>query len=126
MCKFILFLDLFLLLSQATCRRRRFTGAELSTRFLQGFLNPRCGRVRAAEHAPRSPFRVLERRYCLAEIVERGGGVLGPRRRDAVDAFPRKDYSPGNKLISGLRDSAVSWAIILPLYWYCEKGAVAA
>ena len=35
-----------------------------------------------------------------------------------------KDYSPGNKLISGLRDSAVSWAIILPLYWYCEKGAV--
>ena len=37
-----------------------------------------------------------------------------------------KDYSPGNKLISGLRDSAVSWAIILPLYWYCEKGAAAA
>ena len=36
------------------------------------------------------------------------------------------DYSPGNKLISGLRDSAVSWAIILPLYWYCEKGAVVA
>ena len=36
------------------------------------------------------------------------------------------DYSPGNKLISGLRDSAVSWAIILPLYWYCEKGATVA
>ena len=36
-----------------------------------------------------------------------------------------KDYSPGNKLISGLRDSAVSWAIVLPLYWYCEKGAMA-
>ena len=34
-----------------------------------------------------------------------------------------ESYSPGNKLISGLRDSAVSWAIILPLYWYCEKGA---
>ena len=33
-----------------------------------------------------------------------------------------ESYSPGNKLISGLRDSAVSWAIILPLYWYCEKG----
>ena len=37
-----------------------------------------------------------------------------------------ESYSPGNKLISGLRDSAVSWAIILPLYWYCEKGAAAA
>ena len=37
-----------------------------------------------------------------------------------------KDYSPGNKLISGLRDSAVSWAIILPLYYYCEKGVAAA
>ena len=37
-----------------------------------------------------------------------------------------ESYSPGNKLISGLRDSAVSWVIILPLYWYCEKGAVAA
>ena len=37
-----------------------------------------------------------------------------------------RDDSPGNKLISGLRDSAVSWAIILPLYWYCEKGAAAA
>ena len=36
-----------------------------------------------------------------------------------------KDYSPGNKLISGLRDSAVSWAIILPLYYYCENGAAA-
>ena len=36
------------------------------------------------------------------------------------------DYSPGNKLISGLRDSAVSWAIILPLYYYCEKGAAVA
>jgi len=32
--------------------------------------------VRAAEHAPRDPFHVLERRHGLAEIVERGGGVL--------------------------------------------------
>ena len=37
-----------------------------------------------------------------------------------------ESYSPCNKLISGLRDSAVSWAIILPLYWYCEKGVTAA
>ena len=31
-------------------------------------------RVRATEHAPRGPFRVLERRHGLAEIVERGAG----------------------------------------------------
>ena len=36
-------------------------------------------RVRATEHAPRGPFRVLERRHGFAEIVERGGGVLGRR-----------------------------------------------
>ena len=73
--------------------------------------------MRAAEHTPRDLFRLLERRYGLAEIFERCAVVL-------VEC-PRI-YSPGNKLISGLRDSAVSWAIILPLYWYCEKGAAAA
>ena len=30
----------------------------------------------ASKHAPRDPFRRLERRHGLAEIVERGGGVL--------------------------------------------------
>ena len=35
--------------------------------------------VRAAEHAPGGPFRVLERRYGLAEIVERGRGVIAER-----------------------------------------------
>ena len=66
-----------------------------------------------------------------------GYGTLGHVRgrlleREQASAFNfyrasvDKDYSPGNKLISGLRDSAVSWAIILPLYWYCEKGAAAA
>ena len=30
----------------------------------------------ATEHAPRDPLRVLERIYGLAEMVERGGGVL--------------------------------------------------
>ena len=33
--------------------------------------------MRTPEHAPRDPFRVLERRHGLAEIVERGAGVLG-------------------------------------------------
>ena len=32
-------------------------------------------RVRATEHASRDPFRVLERRHGLAEIVERGAAV---------------------------------------------------
>ena len=31
--------------------------------------------MRAAEHAPRGPFYLLQRRYRLAEIVERGVGV---------------------------------------------------
>ena len=35
-----------------------------------------CGRVRAAEDAPRDPFRLLERRHGLAQIVERGIVVL--------------------------------------------------
>ena len=54
-----------------TSRRRRLAGAETSLRDLQGTLNPRCDRVRAAKHAPRGPFHVLERRHSLAQIVER-------------------------------------------------------
>ena len=34
--------------------------------------------MRAAEHAPRDPSRVLERRHGLAEIVEHGAVVLVP------------------------------------------------
>ena len=30
----------------------------------------------ATEHAPRDPFQLLECRHCLADIVERGAGVL--------------------------------------------------
>ena len=43
---------------------------------MQSALNSRCGRVRATQHAPRGPFRVLERRHGLADIIERGGEVL--------------------------------------------------
>jgi len=32
--------------------------------------------VRSSKHALRDPYRLLERRHGLAEIVERGGGVL--------------------------------------------------
>ena len=44
-------------------------------------LNRKRDRVRAAEHAPRDPLRVLERRHGLAEIVERGASVWVERRR---------------------------------------------
>ena len=38
---------------------------------MQGRPYPRCGRMRAAEHAPCNLFRLLERFYGQAEIVER-------------------------------------------------------
>ena len=64
-----------------TLRRRRFAGAELGSRVLQGSLNPRCVRVRATKHAPRDAVRVLERTHGLAEIVERGAFVIVERLR---------------------------------------------
>ena len=39
-------------------------------------LDLHCGRMYATEHALCDPSRILERRYSLAEIVERGVGVL--------------------------------------------------
>ena len=52
-----------------------FAGAERGSRDLQILLNPRREWMRAAEHAPRDPPRVHERRHGLAEIVGRGAGV---------------------------------------------------
>jgi hypothetical protein len=63
-------------------RRRRFAGAERCSRVLQFFLNSRCGRVRAAEHASCDPFRVLECRQGLAAIIERGALVIAERYTD--------------------------------------------
>ena len=37
-------------------------------------------RVRATEHASRDPFRVIERRHGLAEVVDRGAVVHRLRR----------------------------------------------
>jgi|TARA_B100000459_G_C8545689_1_gene187008 hypothetical protein len=37
--------------------------------------------VRAAENAPRDQFDLFERRHGLADIVERGTGVVAERRR---------------------------------------------
>ena len=61
--------------------RLLFAGAERGSRDLQGMSNPHCVRVRAAEDASRGPFRVLERRHGLAEVVKRGAGVFVKRLR---------------------------------------------
>ena len=71
-------------------RRRRLSGAEPISRDSQGFLDPHCERVRATEDAPRGPSRVLVRRYGLAEIVERGGGVLVERHRVSTPYLERE------------------------------------
>ena len=42
---------------------------ERGSRKSQVTLNSRRGRMRAPQHAPRRPFRVLERRYGFVEIV---------------------------------------------------------
>jgi len=49
-----------------------FAGAEQFSSSSQVALKPRCERVRAAEHLPRGPFRVLELIHGLADIFERG------------------------------------------------------
>ena len=50
-------------------------------RVSQRFLNLHNIRVRAAEHASRDPFRVLDGRQGLADVVERGCGVIVERVR---------------------------------------------
>ena len=72
-------------------------GAEYGSRVWQFALNVYCERVRSAEHAPEDPFRLLERRHGLAEIVERrigwsivlrgiymGSLILGASRQDSM------------------------------------------
>ena len=58
----------------------RLAGAEGCARVLQHVLSLLRGRVRGSKHASRGPFRVLERRHGLAEIIERGAGVIKERR----------------------------------------------
>ena len=53
-----------------------FAGAEHGSRRLQVTLDLRQEGVRAAKDAPHDPFRVLESRHCLSQIVERRSGVL--------------------------------------------------
>ena len=58
-----------------------FAGCERGSRHSQIVPNAICDRVRTSKHTPRDPFRLLERRYGLAEIVERGVVVLVERPR---------------------------------------------
>ena len=51
--------------------------------------------MRAPEHAPRGPFRLLERRHGLAKIVEGGSGILETRHW----AFLR--FSPLTLVVAG-------------------------
>ena len=72
------------------------------------FLNRRCERVRATEHAPHGPSRVLERIHGLAEIVKCGLVVVvelspAPRRR-SVDSRQRfKTTRPSSRRLRALR-----------------------
>ena len=67
--------SLFSLYLRTPRRRLHFAGAERCSRVSQLILDPRCGRVRTAEHPPRGPSYLLERRHAFAEIVERGSFV---------------------------------------------------
>ena len=82
--------------------RRRLAGGEGCSRPFQMGLKCRGERVRATEHAPRCPFYFLECRHRLAEIVERGGGVLiecprviPPRPERKCSTFPENTSRQG-------------------------------
>ena len=66
-------------------RRWRLVGGECGSNSSQGDLHFLCERVRATKHAPRDPFHVFDRCHCLAEIVERGAGVLAERYSVCMD-----------------------------------------
>ena len=53
-----------------------FAGGEHGPRRSHTFPKPGDDWVRTSEHAPGGPFRRLERRHGLAEIVERGAVVF--------------------------------------------------
>ena len=59
--------------------------------------------MRATEHAPRDRFHVLERRHGLAQIVERGSGVLVECRSERR-AFRFTVSDPAATLFLGVFD----------------------
>ena len=58
-----------------------FASGKRSSRASQSALKIRYERVRAAEHAPRGPLRLLERLHCLVDIIKRGVVVSAERQR---------------------------------------------
>jgi hypothetical protein len=70
--------------------QRSHYAREGCARALVGTLDPSCGRVRAAEHAPRNPCRFLERRHGFAEIAERGAIVSTERQPVAPPHIDRE------------------------------------
>ncbi len=71
-------------------RRLLLAGAELGSRNSEIVPDCCCKWVRATENAPRGPFRVLERRHGVAEIVERGAGVF-VKRASVIRPHPERD-----------------------------------
>ena len=69
-----------------------FAGGERFSRESQTALNPRCDRVRGAEHASRGPFRVLECLNGLAEIVQSRAVVVVERLR-VIPPHPERELS---------------------------------
>jgi hypothetical protein len=59
-------------------------------RFSQGAFKKICDRVRSSEHVPRGPFRFLDHRHGLAQIVERGTVVKVEQSR-ANQPHPERD-----------------------------------
>ena len=82
-------MEVFLVVGGVLGRRWRIAGAKHGARGSQAALNVHRDRVRSAKYAPRDPFRLLQRRLGLAEVVERGAVVLVERSRVAFEAEPR-------------------------------------
>ena len=80
-------------------------------RFSQVVLGLYCNRMRAAEHAPRSPLRILERRHGLAEIVE--GGAVVQVERPRVNP-PRLIHEDTTATLANLREAATTLEEIVP------------
>ena len=108
---------LIVLFLHCTHRRRIFAGAERGSRLLQIAINGRCERVRATEHAPRSPFHLLERRRGLAEIVERGVRVCVERPRVVCPKVVAMRATPRNLawLFSPDLPKEIAWRVFA--YW---------
>ena len=81
---------------------------ERKSRYFEAALNIFCERVRASEHSPRGPFRILERRHGLAEIVERGVGV-----HSNIDMYFHAAHAPRPAVL--LR--ADVWRVWRPQNW---------